>query len=1380
MPTSISSSCQTCPKERRYPTYRMDLNIDWGLVNTGDITQIGDSTPTIEFNNVQFELVTFMKDFVGPTVQRMAQAFAPLDPILDFLANEPPVIAQFLGIKNWFDLIIIFGGINETVEFTDAAVLIRELADDIPDLTGEAWIDLGSFTVDGDVARGATMGDLILAGNAVPFLPAGAGDIESAHDFQEHLRSEPEGSVLGQIFELSEDSNASGHEAAEFFLKTRELPGNPDTGIFGIGGIAGRPVVGLFTDEPVEPFYYPILGDITPNGEDDATAPDANNPFRLLLGETRFDGDEEPSLLLEYRMPDFEFELLHVQPLTIFGIVKKFVSGLGKKTESEVGKDDADNPADPDNPTNPPDADDTNKKKDEKKNEFGKFLEKGVDFVMTFIINADYGFVVDTKGLEDFRKTRDAQNLVNGFYIDDLDGIDTGLTDFGDVSFGGLNADEGLTFFGFPADQDQVEYLLGVGAEASASVGIGFGSGDQFLGVQIEVGLEALALGGVTFNLADTDSDGKVRASEFDFNRQASPGNAFNLGGKVDAIINVFATLNIAIPNPFPDITLIEAEINVLTLPIFDFDVPNNPVARPVLAEKIGGILHLNIGTRAGDRIDDPDLPGAELFTTDRDEFFAIGAGVNDNEVIVSAFGITQTFSDVTSIIANAGQGDDTIIISQDVVVDVTLNGGTGDDRLIAGGGRAILKGDDGNDYLQGGAANDSLEGGDGDDNLRGGDGSDTLDGNAGDDNLRGDDGNDILSGNEGNDNLQGGRGNDTLFGDSGVDQLFGESGDDTLHGGNDNDILSGGVGADMVFGDAGDDTIDGDDGADTLDGGAGNDSIRGGLGNDTIFGGDGEDNIEGGLNNDTIFGGEDDDDIEGNEGSDTIFGDGGDDKIFAFNSSQGGTIQTFDTIDGGTGNDAIFASNFADTIFGNAGDDTIYALAGDDFIDAGTGDDEVFAGTGADWVIGGFGADILHGEEGSDVIWGGFAFEDLTASDFDLTNPDNFKEPLDFNQTEDQYPTGYTPLPITPVVLQDQNVEGRLNDGRDKLFGGDDTDFLFGGDDTDTIYGQAGNDYIDAGAGDDMNVHGNQGDDVVRGGSGRDALHGDAGIDQLYGDGGDDNLFGDAGIDVDLGNGQFEHVLLGQRLFGGSGRDNLYAYAPTTDVAIESQLDGDQLFGGSGGDFLFGNIRREVLVGETGNDFIAGDLVRGKRYLDNELADIEGADDLIIGDSGEDQLLGGGGDDTIWGGGDSDWLEGQNGNDMLLGGSGIDIIVLDSSPSFDELGDVIDGHLGNRVAGDVADDNATDILLIEGTIANDTILLSNGPDDKLKVDYNGREILADWRAPDGTPLVEQFRISGLLGDDTIGFCAWRKRAGHQRSDCTQQRLCRRARRRYR
>jgi hypothetical protein len=93
---------------------------------------------------------------------------------------------------------------------------------------------------------------------------------------------------------------------------------------------------------------------------------------------------------------------------------------------------------------------------------------------------------------------------------------------------------------------------------------------------------------------------------------------------------------------------------------------------------------------------------------------------------------------------------------------------------------------------------------------------------------------------------------------------------------------------------------------------------------------------------------------------------------------------------------------------------------------------------------------------------------------------------------------------------------------------------------------------------------------------------------------------------------------------------------------------------------------------------------------------------------------------------------------------------------------EIFDGHHGNS-PGDIGnDDNATDILLIEGdkyTDKDDIIELSQDAAGLLVVDYNGQIIKARWRGDDpddpetfNKPLVEQFRVSGLMGDDVIGF----------------------------
>ena len=1334
-----------------FPTYRMDFDLDWNFADTDPV--IGNSTPSVAFNNVQFELVHFMTDFVRPAVEKLNQGLGPmadvlrvLDTISGILALIGPIgaaatksVAGAGGENSYVTSSKLYGGEDATGDYIGAIRkfrvlneggdpfadgLLRELLEfvgirsdpfevlfpnytlpAIATLTGEAWINIGAFTVDGDVARGTSL-DALTPTATKTFAFGNSDDLEDPT------------TIMGQIFTIALDQSHNARDAAVAFITTQIIPGRSNDLLDVVFPVFTTTLTGL------DPIQYPILAIPTES-------------FKLLLGETAIRGDQDASRLLEYRAPELFMGLGVAIPLEPVSAATA-AADVGAKVATSAA-------------TGGGSASSTS-------------LKTGFFLRLHFEARADLGLGYDTTGLETFRRTGDAQNIVNGLFLDDFDGIDP-------------NTGDALAFlsqalFG-PRDEDQVSIFLGVGVSAEASIGI------------LSAGIEGSTFGGVTFNFADTPTDtlggllfgrgdGKVRVNEFDLNRSVGDLNIFNTGGRLETRLDVFVKIPI----------LLDLRINLLTLPLLDFEFPNRFVAPPVLAEVDAGTLRLNMGARATNR-------GADQ--VDGDESFFIGAGDGAGEVIVSAFGFAQTFSGVDRIVGDGGAGNDAITITDEVVVPVTLSGGAGNDLLVAGGGTATLHGGAGLDTLQGGLGNDLLRGNAGRDILRGGIGADRLEGGAGNDELHGEEGDDDLFGEAGLDVLFGEGGNDELFGGLDADRLFGESGSDTLRGEDGDDELHGGVGADLVFGGLGDDTLEGADGTDELHGDEGADKIDGGVGNDLIFGGLGDDAIAGGANNDLIFGDAGADTIRGDGGSDEIHGGLDADVIFGDSDEAGGTAEALERIFGEDGNDLNYGDNFADTIEGGTGEDTIFGLGGDDLLDGGQNADALFGGLGNDFIIGGFGDDALSGEAGSDVVWGGFSFGEVAAADFNLANPANFELPPTFAEVEAAFPTGFAPPLITPIVLVGQPVEGRLGDGRDTLRGGDETDFLFVGDEADQLFGNDGDDYVDAGAGDDATVHGGRGNDIVRGASGRDALHGDGGIDQLYGDGGDDNLFGDAGIDVETapGSGIFNHVLVGQRLFGGAGRDNLFAYADSTITDIESPLVGDQLFGGSGGDFLFGNLRQEVLVGETGNDFIGGDLLRGPRYIDNQIADIDGADDEIRGGSGEDQLLGGGGNDLIFGGADTDWIEGQNGSDTLRGGAGIDIMVLDVGPTptqvdqsdpalgvrvFDVLGDTIDGHFGNEVEGDVADDSATDILLIEGSPENDTIRLRQSQTDEdildqdgnailddlgnpvfaqggqLLVEYNAARLEAVWRDAQGKPLVEQFRISGLLGNDTIGF----------------------------
>jgi VCBS repeat-containing protein len=139
----------------------------------------------------------------------------------------------------------------------------------------------------------------------------------------------------------------------------------------------------------------------------------------------------------------------------------------------------------------------------------------------------------------------------------------------------------------------------------------------------------------------------------------------------------------------------------------------------------------------------------------------------------------TQTFkaTDFDSIVIMSGDGNDNVTVDNKITKKVTIDGGSGDDHLMAGGGPTKMLGGDGNDVLIGGSGKDKLYGGWGNDLLIGGSGDDILDGGPGNDRLFGGRGDDIILGGAGNDLLVGGPGKDTLDGEAGYDRPIDWSG---------------------------------------------------------------------------------------------------------------------------------------------------------------------------------------------------------------------------------------------------------------------------------------------------------------------------------------------------------------------------------------------------------------------------------------------------------------------------------------------------------------------------------------------------------------------------------------------------------------------------
>ena len=266
-----------------------------------------------------------------------------------------------------------------------------------------------------------------------------------------------------------------------------------------------------------------------------------------------------------------------------------------------------------------------------------------------------------------------------------------------------------------------------------------------------------------------------------------------------------------------------------------------------------------------------------------------------DNAIDVSAL-TTSEFGALTTVVIEAGDGNDTVTGSDDFAENIsgqdgddvidggagddTIDGGNGDDSILGGAGVDSLLGDDGQDTIDGGTDGDSIDAGNGQDSvlggagmdtINGGDGRDTIDGGAEADSINGSSGEDSLLGGADNDTIFGGSENDTISGGDGDDFLNGQGGDDVANGDAGNDIALGGGGRDSLAGDAGDDILNGNSGADTLNGGADTDRTLGGSGNDFLIGGEDDDTVVGNSGNDTLLGGGGADSLNGGTGNDLL-----------------------------------------------------------------------------------------------------------------------------------------------------------------------------------------------------------------------------------------------------------------------------------------------------------------------------------------------------------------------------------------------------------------------------------------------------------------------------------------------------------------------------
>jgi Ca2+-binding RTX toxin-like protein len=281
----------------------------------------------------------------------------------------------------------------------------------------------------------------------------------------------------------------------------------------------------------------------------------------------------------------------------------------------------------------------------------------------------------------------------------------------------------------------------------------------------------------------------------------------------------------------------------------------------------------------------------------------------------------------------NMNGGDDTFTAAAlpAGLIQISVDGGAGDDTIIGSDGADRLSGGDGNDLIIGGRGNDELFGGAGDDTFvwNPGDGSDTVEGG---------DGTDTLQFNGANVNEQvdisanGSRVRFTrdvaniVMDVNGTEQInfnaLGGADKVTVHDltGTDVTAVNLNLGATGGGGDGSPDTV----------------IVEGTSGNDTA-------SVAGDANGVTVFGFPATVTITGAEAAnDTlqVSAGAGDDAVNA-SGLAAGAIQL--VLDGGDGNDVLVGSPGHDTLLGGAGDDVLIGNGGADVLDGGPGDNVLF-----------------------------------------------------------------------------------------------------------------------------------------------------------------------------------------------------------------------------------------------------------------------------------------------------------------------------------------------------------------------------------------------------------------------------------------------------
>lgn len=543
-----------------------------------------------------------------------------------------------------------------------------------------------------------------------------------------------------------------------------------------------------------------------------------------------------------------------------------------------------------------------------------------------------------------------------------------------------------------------------------------------------------------------------------------------------------------------------------------------------------GDDTDLNEGGAGTDTVEVNGGNGTETFTAT-----ANGTRVRFDRVDPAPFVLDIGTSE--NLVVNAKGGDDSFAATGNLaaLIQITVDGGAGNDALRGGNGADVLLGGDGNDFIDGNQGNDVALMGAGDDIFQWdpGDGSDTVEGQAGSDTM-------LFNGSNASENIDiaanGGRvrffrdvANITMDLDD-VERI-----DFNALGGADNIVVGDLSGTDVttmnlnLVGAVGG---TGDGQPDTV-------TVNGTNANDTIA-------ITGTGSSVAVTGLTAKVNITNAEGANdrlTVNGLGGADNLDA-SGLAAGVIGL--QLNGGLGIDVLLGSQGNDTVNGGDGDDVALLGAGDDVFVWNPGDDN-------DTIEGQAGTDTMlfngaNVSENIDISANGGRvrfFRNVANVVMDL----NDVEHIDFNAFGGADTVVINDLSGTDITEVNLNLAafGGVGDGQP------DTVIVNGtnGDDVAQVTGDAGGVAVTGlaarvnitgaeAANDRLTINTLAGDDVVEasglaagaiqltadGGDGDDVLIGGAGDDILLGGAGDDVLLGGPGLDV-LDGGPGDNILI-------------------------------------------------------------------------------------------------------------------------------------------------------------------------------------------------------------------------------------------------------------